>query len=94
MTQLAWAPAPDLVQMFFLFCARRSDANLIHTALICAYIDFGIYIWTYIQNYTHILLLMDRQGGWCLRRAEGLGHMFVSEGTGEGEELPPRRNTK
>ena len=45
--------------MLFLFVARRSDANLIYKALICAYIDIGIYIYVhkYIV-YTHIYFFL------------------------------------
>jgi len=42
MLQLARVMAPDLLQKF------RSDANLIHQIFICAYIDIGILVCTYI----------------------------------------------
>ena len=42
MLQLARVMAPDLWQKF------RSDAHLIHQIFICAYIDIGILVYTYL----------------------------------------------
>ena len=85
MLHFAWALAPDLVQMLFLFCARRSDANLIHKVFICACIDIGIYTCTFYHTYTHIYFsLWQARGRGGRKRAEGFGHMFASEGRGGG----------
>ena len=53
---------------------RRQDADLSHTVSIRA--RTGIYKHIYHS-------LREARGVWCVRRDEGLGHMFVSQGEGE-----------
>jgi hypothetical protein len=87
MLQLAWALDPELLQIMFRFCAMRSEANLSRQVLICAYIDLGIYV------YTYILYIYTYTSSYGVARGlgsdvEGLDHMLVLM----GEELPLRRN--
>ena len=95
MLHFAWALAPDLVQMLFLFCARRSDATLIHKVFnICACIGIGIYTYTYelyMHTYTSPCGRLGGAGVESVLRASVICLFLKAEG---GEEPPLRRNRK